>query len=309
MEQYNIGDIIKETRERIGLCQEDLCGPEIAASTIYRIEAGLHVPQTRVIKFIFARMGMKVPINLVSVTEEEFKRYILQNDIEKKWINQEYDIINKLREFKRLNIEMDIFDIQFYLLYKAKYLLALKKDDLKTKKIAFKLLSKAILQTLPDFYSEKKLSKKKLLTQQEIDCIYEWSLLGYYFGNKEECENNIIYLLEYFQKKKNKENSGELFISRILMTLIQWEKEKNNIESILKYSEIGIEYCIKSSNVKLLADFLVFKSECLFDLKKNQEGEKLLKCAMYILEESGCNEKYEELRKILDNLVTKRKYR
>ena len=73
-----IGKLIKEYRMRLGISQEDLCGDTCAVSTLSRLETGKHLPGRKQIEAFFSYMGTKPPINIIPMTEDDFRLYNLE---------------------------------------------------------------------------------------------------------------------------------------------------------------------------------------------------------------------------------------
>lgn len=67
MENYLIGNVLKEYRTRLKISQEDLCLDLCAVSTLSRIESGTQIPGRKLIEALFSRMGISrsVPITKV----------------------------------------------------------------------------------------------------------------------------------------------------------------------------------------------------------------------------------------------------
>lgn len=152
---FLIGKIIKETRIRLGLSQEDLCGSNLSVTTIYRIENDQHIPQLNVIKEIFERMNMSIPINLVSISEKQFNQYLLREEIKATYKTQNFEKLEKkLNDFFTYKDDFDIFDMQFYILYKSRFLLQTQEKNPKLYKKLENLLKNAIEKTIPNFCND-----------------------------------------------------------------------------------------------------------------------------------------------------------
>ena len=96
-----IGKLIKETRERLHISQEELCGVVIAVSTLSRIENGKAAPSKKVREYLCQKLGLSNQLMAGEVTEVEMKRAVLEAYAlfrvlnNEKAISDSIDMVNK----------------------------------------------------------------------------------------------------------------------------------------------------------------------------------------------------------------------
>ncbi|MCR4736284.1 MAG: helix-turn-helix domain-containing protein [Treponema sp.] len=303
MEQYLIGDIIRETRIRLGIPQEDLCIGDLDITTISRIENGEHIPQYSIIKKIFAQMNMRLPINIIRVNDEEFNRYVLQEKIEENLENEDVDIKSLAEDFKNLNIAMDEFDNQLYYLVQG----ILKKRE-SNFNYAKNLFYKALTMTLPDYSENFEFSKRRFLHKNEIQCIYELANTEFIAGNKDISEKHLLIILNYLEHSSISEKESSYLKPKIVFALCKLNDDYNSSQKLLHYSKIGIDFCIKQKLLCHLSDFFYFNSRALSYQGKVEEAKTPLNISLIILENmkkaNELNEKQKTMKQDF-NLDTK----
>lgn len=274
MAQFNIGEIIKDTRVRLGYSQEDLCFGDMDLSTIGRIERGDHVPQNSILKKIFAQMNMKLPINLTYVDADEFIKYQLQEQIEK-LINEEsilkYDkseIEKLLEDFKNCRIKMDGLDWQQYFLVKG--ILSEQKNDFRSAKEIFLNAAK---MTISDFSETYDFSPKRTYFNNELRSVYELSNAEFVLENLNVSNHYLTFLLDYLENGLLDEFDRIQIMQKTLFTLCKLNYKIKNAENLLKYANKGIDFCVKKDNMLHLSDFLDFKGKAL-DLQNDKVSAK-----------------------------------
>ncbi len=120
MSVYNIGEFIKEKRERMGVTQEELCQGICSLPTMSRIESGARMPKRETIIQIFQRLG---------IPAEMYPNYTTKADLEVLYlvyqVRQSYninDMATAKELFSKLNGEYDnlpVPDKQFCRLFET----------------------------------------------------------------------------------------------------------------------------------------------------------------------------------------------
>lgn len=120
MAVYNIGEFIKEKRERMGITQDELCEGICSLPTMSRIESGTRMPKRETIIQIFQRLG---------IPAEMYPNYTTKSDLEVLYlvyqIRQSYNINDMATAkvlFSKLNGEynnLPVPDKQFCRLFET----------------------------------------------------------------------------------------------------------------------------------------------------------------------------------------------
>lgn len=163
MSNYRTGDVIRMTREYIGISREELSDGICSPQTLYRLEHG----KTRVKKGLYAELMAKmerVPEKNYAVCVGKNMELLEERELLEKAM-QDYDYEKADRYLKKLKEKADGNMITEQYVLKAEALLDYycKRCDGET---TVKRLEEAIQITLPDY--EECLKKKFPFTEQEI---------------------------------------------------------------------------------------------------------------------------------------------
>ena len=296
MGQQYIGGIIKEFRKRKNLTQDDLCIGDLDTVTISRIENGHTMPQLGVIKQIFARLGLKTPMNMVSVTDEEYDKYILQEQIEEAEKN-DLDFLELLEKFKDNPVGMDAFDWQFYYSYKA---LCLEKGQCDKAELLDLYLS-AIKETLPSFSTDANFKKRNYYTSNELLCIYKIACLMLNTQNRKQAYKLFQFLFDYMQCENIDEDEKDKYFAVVILNLCKCKEEANVFEFALKLAEQGIDFLIEKDILDKLTDLLYIKAKMEIILGRSEASLKSLRPMFIILRYQKKQSQIDELRAELKN--------
>lgn len=163
MSNYRTGDVIRMTREYLGISREELSDGICSPQTLYRLEYG----KTRVKKELYAELMAKmerVPEKNYAVCVGKNMELLEERELLEKAM-QDYDYEKADQYLKRLKEKADGNMITEQYVLKAEALLDYycKRSDGET---TVKRLEEAIRITLPDY--EECLNKKFPFTEQEI---------------------------------------------------------------------------------------------------------------------------------------------
>lgn len=269
MSQIYIGKIIKETRIRLGYVQEDLCIGDLDLTTISRIESGLHIPHNSVIKKIFAQMDMRIPVNLIQVSDGEFERYQLQSEIEAKIYDKDANLDSLAERFRNFGIPMDEFDNQLYFFAKG---MAQKQHG--NLDVAKDLFYKAIKMTILDFVPDYDFYKRHAMHEKELRILIELAFVDCALGNATISEYYLQFLLYYTENGLMNENFRITLRLRVICGLCEAKETLGDYQKMLDYASAGISYCIDKDSLRCLSDFFYFKARAYaykneFDSAKN----------------------------------------
>jgi len=296
MGQQYIGAIIKEFRKRKNLTQDDLCIGDLDTVTISRIENGHTMPQLGVIKQILARLGLKTPMNMVSVTDEEYDKYILQEQIEEAEKN-DLDFLELLEQFKDNPVGMDAFDWQFFYSYKA---LCLEKGQCDKAELLDLYLS-AIKETLPSFSTDANFKKRNYYTSNELLCIYKIACLMLNTQNRKQAYKLFQFLYDYMQCENIDEEEKDKYFAVVILNICKCKEEANAFESALKLAEQGIDFLIEKDILDKLTDLLYIKAKMEIILGYSEASLKSLRPMFIILRYQKKQEQIDELCAELKN--------
>lgn len=280
--QVFIGEVIRETRIRLGYTQEDLCSGDLDITTISRIESGEHAPQNNVIKRIFAQMNMRIPINLVRVTDEEFKRYQLQSEIEAHIVDANTTLNAFIEDFKNCDIPMDEFDEQFYF-----YVKGLIQKRVGNYNNAVELFYKAIKFTIPNFSSDFDFTKKHSMLERELQILLELSEMPAALFDGDYAERYLLFLLKYTEHGIMNEHTRVVMHLQVLVQLSIKKETDGDYQKMLEYARMGTSFCIKKDSLYLLPELFYLEGTAYAYEKIEKSARKSLTMCFILLEHLG----------------------
>lgn len=191
MSNYRTGDVIRMTREYLGISREELSDGICSPQTLYRLEYG----KTRVKKELYAELMAKmerVPEKNYAVCVGKNMELLEERELLEKAM-QDYDYEKADQYLKRLKEKADGNMITEQYVLKAEALLDYycKRCDGET---TVKRLEEAIRITLPDY--EECLNKKFPFTEQEIMNLMSLANAYYHLEKYEKAISIYEKLLE-----------------------------------------------------------------------------------------------------------------
>ena len=282
MEQYLIGKIIKEFRLRNNLSQEELTCNICAVSTLSRIENGRQIPNRKLVEALFSKMGMSAPLHTVPMSKTDLERWKLEYEITNSVLNRDYEIKTLLENYRTCSSELNIFEQQFYILYKVIYYIHHNGNPEK----ALFQLEKARQLTMKTYSSKKKIFQE-LLTETECLIIYAIAVVLYNMQHKKFAVSILLFLKTYCESHTISENQKEKDYAIILYTLSKWLYADKKYTEALEISETGIKVCVSYGLLPVFPYLLFNKGCCLLQLNKVESGKKIIKHAFTFMQELG----------------------
>ena len=269
MENYLIGNILKEYRTRLKISQEDLCLDLCAASTLSRIASGAQIPGRKLVEALFSRMGVNKSVPLTKV---DFQRENLEFKINDMVATGKFEIFDLLEEYKNCGDELNSLEKQFYLFYKT-----MAEDFFEHNcEKALKNYEEALKISIKD-YEIGKLPNARLLTKTELLILNNISRTQYFLGQKDAAIELMEFLRSYFEKGIMSEEEKAKNYPVILFNLENWYGNANEDEKVIELCEIGIDMCIKYGKLSHFPYHIFNKGCSLSKLGKLSEGIKCLK--------------------------------
>lgn len=121
MQTCYIGDIIRENRVRLNISQEELSFDLCSVPTLSRIESGKQIPGRKLVEALFSKMGMAVPAASVPMTRLDLLRGRLEYQINDIVAAGSYEIDELLEQYRTCGGDLNDFEQQYYLFFKAIY--------------------------------------------------------------------------------------------------------------------------------------------------------------------------------------------
>lgn len=247
MSNYRTGDVIRMTREYLGISREELSDGICSPQTLYRLEHG----KTRVKKELYAELMAKmerVPEKNYAVCVGKNMELLEERELLEKAM-QDYDYEKADQYLKRLKEKADGNMITEQYVLKAEALLDYycKRCDGET---TIERLEEAIRITLPDY--EECLNKKFPFTEQEIMNLMS---LANAYAHLEKHEKAISIYKKLLECLNMEYIFGE-YVEHMQMTIMR------NLSSA----------CMETGKYE---EAMSLNNECLKLARKNNEGKEV----------------------------------
>lgn len=301
MEQRTMEIVLKYFRKKYNLSQEEICEGICSVTTLSRLEQGNREIDSLLGQTLLGRIGKEVTLFETMLNEADFELWKIRTEIEDYVEKNQFKAAKqKIREYRQVMPQEERIHEQFCLYQEALLIIAEKKPlEQLCKTLEIKI-------TISDFGEE--IDKKRLYSPIEIEMIF---LLIHYDDSKENiAEQELLKILDYVEKyysDRKKEKVG----TKIFLELIRHQKQRNDYEKILVYTEEAINFISRGTGFHHLADIYFLRAktrEKMFcEEKENQEWIRLSieECELaYHLYEIEDNEKQaEEAAKFYEKLV------
>ena len=241
MDNYLLGNLIREYRERAEISREELAGDFCAVSTLMRIESGEEIPGRALANELCSTLGLIPPATKRETTSRaDIDRYLIERKIKIKLSQKKYDYDDLLKKYAEC--EMNVYEQQIHDYYAA---LALLKNKASPEKL-YELLSSSLALTLFS-RTEKFLPLRRLLSKMELLLIRQLSLAQYKLGMKDDALAIMNYLDKFFERGICIEEVSKMEYPQVLRFLSEWNLERGENERVVSIAERGFPECLKSS--------------------------------------------------------------
>ncbi len=272
---YQVGEVIRRTRESMGITQEKLSDGICSVENLSRIETGKVRPNRNTFEKLMERLGRSGEKYLPFVRGEDMETHILRGKISNLIGNCRYEeveiLLDKLEEKLDMN---DSVNKQYIWRVRALVDYRLGKITSEQKKVQ---LENALRCTIPEYQNE--ILPNQIFTRIEI---FIYCNIAVLYAEKGELDKAIVMLRQvehYFEKEKI--DSKERSISEVLAlsNLAQCLGRKGDyIEARSKHRKVK-EICMDNKRTSDLA-------RELYDIAYDNEklGEPLEMCKIELLQ-------------------------
>lgn len=275
MENYIIGNILKEYRVRRNVSQEDLCLDLCAVSTLSRIESGLQIPGRKLLEALFSRLGLN---RSIPITKADFQRESFEYKIIDMSAAGNFNFLGLLDEYRICGDKLTPLEEQFYLFYKTMAEDFFNHDSKK----ALEKYEEALKISIKD-YKLGKLPSARLLTKTELLILNNISRTQYFLGEKEDAIELMEFLRAYFESGIMSEEEKAKNYPVILFNLENWYGMQDNDEKVIELCNIGIDVCIRYGKLSIFP-YQIFNKGCsLIKLGKVEEGKDCITDSFVVL--------------------------
>lgn len=272
MGKYEIGEVIREARCRLGISQEELCYGICSPGNLSKIENGVRQPSVFTFRLLMERLGENVKAYPMYVSGQEMKRFRLKYEIEQDIYFDRYEEAEKkLLVFQEMLDQADIEGVQFVLMADS---VCGRHSGRLSQEVALEKLEDGLHKTLPEF--EARRTGKMFYTDVEMHLLINIASRYDDLGRSEEA----IQLLQTLERQlhqvwKEKHQNVEHY------PLVAFNLS-NTLEDTGRYREAwqvageGARYCI-SEGVLYMFPYLLTNEGCnlVYDGQRKKGFERI----------------------------------
>ena len=279
MQNYKLGEYIRQRRLDLGLTQEQVCAGICESVTLSRVENGKQTPSRNRINAILQRLGLPDDRYYALVTPEELEIEALKKEIVAcNALKRVEDGFDKISQLEKIVKPDDQITQQFIL--RSKVLLGgLDKRYSNDERI--QMLVQAIRMTIPDFQLDK--IEAFLFTLDEMKLVNQIGNAYSLSGDNEKAADIFYRLLQYIRR-----HLPETVTSNRMLPLVLY--------NFARSLDLSQEACIKYGHYQVLHSCLEIEAECDFFLGKKEESVERYREAFYICKIMGYEDDLQIIR-------------
>lgn len=283
MQEFHIGEVIKQRRMELGMTQEDLCEGICEQANLSRIESGRSTPSRTKLNVLLQRLSLPESRYYALMSENELEISNLQNKIVSCNIFERAEEgLEHIRRLEQITAPDDNIVQQFIL--RSKVILG-KLENGEVKPYSFEerleMLLQAIRLTRPNFDLDE--IEKGIYGVDEVKIINQIASTYGRSGNRRKCLEIYHQLLRYLKKKEITEQS------KVLLPMVSHNYAirlslDGRYEEAIEIAEYGRKACVSRGHYQYLPGTLAIMAECYHFLQKDELSEKLYYQAYYLYE-------------------------
>ena len=282
MQNFFLGDYIRQRRLELGLTQEQVCEGICEPITLSRIENGKQTPSRVRINAILQRLDLPDDRYYALLTKNELEIEALEKEIvacnATGRAEEGFKQIEKLKAFAEGEPLIQQFIIRSRLLLE-------QMEKRYTEQEEIEILTQAIRLTVPDFNTEE--IEKKLYTRDEIEIINQIANAYSCAGNQKKAADIFYQLLKYIRKHIKEAITSAGVLPMILYNYARVLDLAGRYEEGIEYALETKEVCIKYGHYQYLPRCIEIYGECCYFLGRIEESKKAYRQAYYICEAIG----------------------
>lgn len=292
MQNFFLGDYIKQKRLDLGLTQEQLCEGICEPMTLSRLENGKQTPSRNRINALLQRMGLPDDRYFALLSKNELEMEALQKEIVACNVTERVDEgFEKLAQFEQLADPDDQIAKQFAL--RSRVLLG-RLDGRYTPPEQITLLMQAIRLTVPRFDLDE--IEHFLYTKDEIKIINQIGTAYSNDGQNKKAAEIYYQLLRYLRKHFQETITLIGMLPLVLYNYARVLDLCGRYEEGAALAKEGQEACVQYGHYQYLSGCLEIYAECCFFLGKKKESAKAYRQAYYLCEITGNEQNLEITR-------------
>lgn len=281
MAKYDIGDVIRDSRKRQGITQEELAYGICTASSLSKIENKIQVPSRSTFRAIMERLGEPGYLYSTFASSEDMKQHKLCYKIVRMLANYDMNgMEDVLKENQGLMNPKKNEGKQFFMYIRAIYHSRMNMEP----KYVLEELEEALQVTVyGDIYARMR-QKNYLLTFDEIIIWNNIAIQSYRMGQKAKAMKILYELKEYLDNREIDEEEKARVYPMIVCNIAGWMCQIGGYQESVELSDIGISICRQCGKLIVLPYLLHQKANSLTKLGRKKDSQKYLEQANNIFE-------------------------
>lgn len=278
MQNFFLGEYIKQKRLDLGLTQEQLCDGICEPITLSRLENGKQTPSRNRINALLQRLGLPDDRYFALMSKTELEMEALQKEIVACHVAEKVEEgFEKLARFEKLTDSDDQIAQQFAL--RSKVLLG-GLDGRYTPQERIDLLIQAIRLTVPRFDLEE--IEKFLYGQNEIKIINQIGIAHSDAGQNKKAAEIYYQLLRYIRKHFKETITSVGMLPLVLYNYARILNLCGRYEEGAALAKEGQEACIQYGHYRFLPGCLEIEAECRHLMGDDESSRELYYQAYYL---------------------------
>lgn len=282
MQNFFLGDYIRQRRLELGLTQEQVCEGICEPITLSRIENGKQTPSRVRINAILQRLDLPDDRYYALLTKNELEIEALEKEIVA--CNVTGRVEEGFEKLEKLEVLAEGEPLIQQFVIRSRLLLE-QVEKRYTEQEEIEILTQAIRLTVPDFNTEE--IEKKLYTRDEIKFINQIANAYSCAGNQKKAADIFYQLLKYIRKHKREAITTIGVFPMILHNYARVLDLAGRYEEGGQYALEGKDVCIKYGHYQYLPGCIEIYGECCYFLGRIEESRKAYRQAYYICEAIG----------------------
>lgn len=291
MQEFSIGEVIKQRRIELGLTQEELCEGIYEPPTMSRIETGRQTPSRTKLNVLLQRLGLPDDRYYALLSDQERKIADLQKEIVScNVLGKREKGLEMIAELERIADPQDSTVQQFIL--RSKVILGrLENGEAQPYSLEERqeMLLQAIRLTSPRF--DLKEIEKGLYGLDEVKVINQIALNFSRNGEHKKAIEIYYQLLRYIKKHfQNILQSGGL-LPLVAFNYARQLLLVGRYEDALEIAQLGWQSCVQYGQYSTLSEILEIIAESYYFLGEKEKSKEFYYQAYYISKATGnCRE-------------------
>lgn len=283
MQNFRIGEYIRQRRLDLGLTQEEVCDGICEPITLSRLENNKQTPGRNRINAILQRLGLPDDRYYALLSPNELEIEALKKEILACNVTEQLERgFEKIQQLEKISSPDDRLTQQFILRSKA----SLGRLDARyTSEEQLDMLMRAISLTVPTFDLDD--IERKLYTVDEIKIICNIAIVYSILGQNKKAADIYYQLLRYIRK-----HAQEVLTSSHVLPLVLYNYARlltlcGRYQEGAENAEKGKQCCIEIGHYQLLPGFLCLYGECCHFMGQDIESLRSFRQAYYLYEALG----------------------